>query len=125
MKTHQLAFHSTGINLCRSCYKCFSNPNDLNLHREQCETKMKRDVASPCEICGKILANPRGMQTLFSYNAQSLFPYLISNVMISHLIKPTALSKHKVSLHSEGVIFCRTCVKKFLTGMQSLYLEKF
>lgn len=48
--------------------------------------KIKNEKESPCNICGKILSNPR------------------------------CLSRHKVSKHSEpGIIFCRTCVKKFKT----------
>lgn len=39
--------------------------------------------------------------------------------MFSHSIKqPIALARHKVSLHSKGIIFCRACVKKFKTAEQ-------
>lgn len=67
MKTHQLAFHSSGTtHLCRACYKCFSNANDLALHQKQCKKKLYREKESPCDVCGKVLATPRCMQTLFT-----------------------------------------------------------
>lgn len=54
MRAHQLAIHSPpGTIFCRDCLKVYSNADDLNLHRQQCKSKIKKEAESECNICGK------------------------------------------------------------------------